>query len=159
MERRERRDRLLDQHGFVCHCPKCELTGDALAASESRQRVIGGFLRRDDSTLPVATLLQRIEVRLKLMAPERMPSIWAWKPLLYRLVTASVAELRRQGLSETEHAAIRIDILSRAEGAMESLRVALGTDHATTQFVAEFVQNLRAAGAAEARASAGRTDV
>ena len=137
MERQRRRTLLQAEHGFVCRCELCELTGEEFEASEARQRALGELLRPDDSKLELAQLVQRADVRLKLMALEALPEIWVWKPLLYYLATASMAEVNR--MTSTAEAVQR-RVAAWAERAHAVVHTALGADHATTDFMASFLQ-------------------
>lgn len=96
IERRERRAQLMAEHGFECACAKCELTGEALSASDARQRAVGALFRPSERELSVAEQLKRLDVRLQLMREEEMPLHWAWKSSLYYLASASMADIRRE---------------------------------------------------------------
>ena len=130
-ERATRRAQLREEHGFECCCARCELTGVALAASEARQRAIGELLRPGDGALPAAKLVRLVETRLSLMGTEGMPRLWAWKPLVYYLVKATMEELARDPSAE----APRKRAAAWAKSAFEDLRKGLGSDHPASELV------------------------
>lgn len=135
MERAVRRALLLEDHGFECHCPKCELSGEALALSESRQRAIGEFLRPAESRLPVVQLHQRLQLRLQFMRDEGLPPLWAWKPVLFPLMSASMTELMRAPADQVS----RRRVVDWAARASKAVRCGLGDDHPAAEFLAQFI--------------------
>ena len=134
-ERAHRRARLAAEHGFDCCCGLCELRGEALATSEARQRALGELSRPDEREMPVAALAKRLDIRLRLMAQEGLPALWAWKPVLFHLVTGSMAELMRD-----ETAASRRRADAWAQRACACLVGALGADHSVAELITAFVR-------------------
>ena len=138
MQRDERRARLRSEHGFVCRCARCELSGEAFTTSEARQRAVGEFHRPAECRAGSAAIVQRLNVRLRLMREEGMPAHWAWKPLIHSLVSSATAEFNHDRSEATRRHA-----MAWAERARDALSCAAGKDHPASQFVANFLEQLR----------------
>jgi hypothetical protein len=136
LEQQARRHRLMANFGFMCTCRLCELRGEALQRSDTRQRAIGELSRDADISMGVEAMLKRQEVRRRLMDKEELPHIWAWKPLLLPLLGASMAELGSEPASE----AVRLRAAVWAQGASACVRGALGGDHRASELIQAFVQ-------------------
>ena len=138
LERRERRAELRANHGFNCCCATCELRGDALATSEARQRAIGASKpTAAEGKLPLAEQMKRLDVRLALMRDEGLPALWGWRPVLYYMASASVAELRR----DPSQAMLK-RAKSWAERARDVMCLAMGADHPASEFLATFLHKI-----------------
>lgn len=85
----------------------------------------------------MAEILKRLDLRIKLGSEEGMPQLWAWKPCLYTLASASMAELRRESTEANRQRAA-----SWAMRAREILCQGLGDDHPAADFVARFLQGV-----------------
>ena len=86
------------------------------------------------------------------MEPEGMPPLWAWKPTLLPLVSASMAELMRE-----PSAAVRRRVLaSWAEHACECVRGGLGADHPAAELASAFLSMLDESASKQERARAER---
>ena len=137
MERARRRAQLLEEHGFECRCARCELTGDELATSEARQRAIGILCRPEESQLGTAEHLQRLNLRLRFMSQEGMPHLWAWKPVLFPLMTVSMEELVRDSSAPN-----RRRVLDWAGRAWRVVRDGMGEDHPAAKYLSLFVEQI-----------------
>ena len=137
MERHLRQAWLLDEHGFSCSCARCTLTGESLAKSEARQRAVGRLFRPGEAQLPVLELARRLELRLQLMDQEGMPQVWAWKPALFYLAQASIADVRKDPSRGARQRAV-----SLAESASKVMRDALGADHPATAYACDWLQQV-----------------
>ncbi len=136
-ERQRRHAQLLAEHGFRCCCEGCELTGDALAASDARQRALGALFRPGEGDLPVAELVKRVDIRLQLLSQEGLPHHWAWKPVLWPLVAGSVTELRRDPSEKTRQFA-----MAWVRRAYEAMRAAFGKDHRASELAFTLLEHL-----------------
>jgi hypothetical protein len=137
MERHLRQAWLQDEHGFACGCARCSLTGEALEKSEARQRAVGRLFLPGEAKLPVLELTRRLDLRLELMAQEGMPPVWAWKPMLFYLAQASLADVRDDPSAERLQRAAAL-----AERARSVMRDALGADHPATAYASAWLQQV-----------------
>jgi hypothetical protein len=125
------------QHGFVCRCASCELSGEALAASDARMRALGELCRPGEFKMPAPALLRLIELRLRFVNEEGLPTLWVWKPHLFALVSSATAELRRGGTVTS-----RQRIAAWAKPAYQVVRCGLGTDHPATCLAFSLLEQL-----------------
>lgn len=133
--REARRAALSTKFGFHCQCSKCALDGEQLTASETRLRAIGR-LTAPPPTATADQILRPLQVRLRLMAQEGLPPIWAWKPALLPLLMCCMQERMQERMQE--HATSTSG--AWVSDAMVCVNSAVGADHASHELVAAFAR-------------------
>lgn len=122
--RAERQELLRRDFGFSCACPRCALTGGALARSDTLQRAIGDVgPDTDPSGAPLTTSRfgAAPEALLRMLMEEQLPKIWA------RSTFWSAMEQSDQ----PTHWAAQL---------LETMTTALGRDHPSTEALEKLVK-------------------
>lgn len=124
--RAHRQAQLLRKYRFVCDCAQCGLSGAALAASETRRRVMLQIREEVLEAAPAATAAaahadvpRRVAQLCELSEAEGLPAVWQRSAVI-----AAMRHAKEAGDAKSA--------LAWAEAGARSARVALGADAPTT---------------------------